>query len=371
MSRLRQWWHREDQYEWVTLLLRRRGMLLATQRIMATVAGSAALVPLSHLIAARRYTAESLAVGLTGAVFTVGMMIYWLNRWPSRRQSAVIVIAGTVVIALWSLTQPVTALALLACAATAITGGYMAFFHGAKPLAFNFVVALLISVVASVRLELHSDFTSAVAAFWLIWFLNVSVPLAAYGAAGALREYLVRSDADPLTGLLNRRAFMEAVTHQLVDHDPSATHVTLVMVDLDDFKAVNDTRGHAAGDRVLLDVADLLRRLQPPAGIACRAGGEEFLIAIFGEPISAQAAAWRLCASLAALPHGVTASIGTTTIVRDDLDRSPTTDYVGELIAAADRAMYVAKRNGGNRVHRDRASIGLAVQRPDGVTSSH
>jgi diguanylate cyclase (GGDEF)-like protein len=52
------------------------------------------------------------------------------------------------------------------------------------------------------------------------------------------------------------------------------------MVDLDDFKRVNDTRGHPAGDRALLAVAELLRRHSPPTAAICRAGGEEFLIAM-------------------------------------------------------------------------------------------
>jgi diguanylate cyclase (GGDEF)-like protein len=174
--------------------------------------------------------------------------------------------------------------------------------------------------------------------------------VAALGAARALRVYAIRSDTDPLTGLLNRRAFVETVTRRLAGRGSGRTYATVVMVDLDDFKRINDTHGHATGDRVLLEVAELLRRHNPPGGAVCRAGGEEFLLAILGERAAAQATVRRLCDAIAALPHDVTASIGTKSVSSDTVSGSASEALVEELIAAADHAMYLAKRNGGNRV---------------------
>jgi diguanylate cyclase len=123
------------------------------------------------------------------------------------------------------------------------------------------------------------------------------------------------------------------------------------MVDLDDFKRVNDTHGHPAGDRALTAVADLLRRHAPPSATICRAGGEEFLIAVLsGSCTEGATMATPLCTAIAALPHGVTASIGSTCATVGGLRRRAAPQVIGELIAAADTAMYAAKRNGGNQV---------------------
>jgi diguanylate cyclase (GGDEF)-like protein len=276
------------------------------------------------------------------------MTVFWLTRWPTRRQSEVSVSLGTVLIAVWSLSQPTATGAVLACMATAVTGGYIAFFHNPRLLVFNFLVASLIAVVGSLRLARASDAGTAAVAFWLIWFLNLSVPLSIRGMSRAMGLYAMRAEADPLTGLLNRRAFIDAINRELRTPLPEVQHLTLLMVDLDDFKRVNDTHGHPAGDRALLAVADLLRRHSPPTAAICRAGGEEFLIAmITTRQFDVEPMAARLCAAIAELPHDVTASIGTTRATLTAADGPES--VIEQLITAADRAMYSAKRNGGNR----------------------
>lgn len=323
-------------------------MLRSARHTMAMVAGSSALVPLTVFATERRPSPGAFIVVASAVIFTVGMTAFWLTRWPTRWQSEVTVIAGTVLIAVWSLTQPTATAAAVACMATAVTGGYIAFFHSAKLLLFNFLVALGIAVSGSLRLAHDSDAGTAVAAFWLIWFLNLSVPLSIRGMSRAMGSYAVRSEADPLTKLLNRRAFIDAINRQLAALPSEDLNLTLLMVDLDDFKRVNDTHGHPAGDRVLLAVADLLRRHSPPTADICRAGGEEFLIAmITTRPFDVAPLAARLCAAVAELPLDVTASIGTTSATLSALDGSAS--VVEQLIAAADRGMYLAKRNGGNR----------------------
>ncbi len=101
-----------------------------------------------------------------------------------------------------------------------------------------------------------------------------------WGISQAMGTYVERAERDPLTGLLNRRAFTDAVAVRLVDHHPEHTHLAVMMLDLDDFKRVNDTHGHSAGDRLLQVVAGLLRDHSPAEAIICRAGGEEFLVAL-------------------------------------------------------------------------------------------
>lgn len=80
-----------------------------------------------------------------------------------------------------------------------------------------------------------------------------------------------RPRTDSLTGLLNRRA-LELVATQYAAHE----RASLVLIDVDRFKQINDRRGHAAGDQVLRDMAALIRALVPPESVLARFGGEEF-----------------------------------------------------------------------------------------------
>lgn len=317
---------------------------------MAIVASSAALVPLSFLGGLRWPPVPLIALGVVGAIVTIGMTAFWLVRWPTRRQSEAAVTTGVLLIAVWSLAQPTPAVALLACTATAVTGGYIAFFHSTKLLLFNFAIAIAIATTASWRLADATTVGTAIAAFWLVWFLNLTVPLSIRGMARAMGTFAMRSDADPLTGLLNRRGFAQRVSSELVGSHPTDRHLTLVMVDLDDFKLVNDTHGHAAGDRALTAVAELLRQHSPPTAAICRAGGEEFLIAVITDGSTSDSIAGQLCTAIAALPYGVTASIGTCRMPLQALQGRGSGSPLDDLIAAADAAMYAAKRSGGNQV---------------------
>lgn len=352
MSPSTNWWNQPDRFDWTTRFLRQRGLLRSAQRIMAVVAGCSALVVLGDLVS-RPLTAPAAAVVVAASLLTLGLTALWLTRWPTRRQSLTAVMVGVGCIAAWSVSQPNSTVAALACTVTAVTGGYIAFFHGPKPLVVNVGVALVIASAAATRLYGEAGLQAAVQALWLIWFLNVSVPLAIWGTSQAMSRYVERSDEDPLTGLLNRRGFIEAITRRLVDPEPGITHLTVQMVDLDDFKHVNDTHGHAVGDRVLKAVAELLRNHVPASALICRAGGEEFLIASTSTSTSAtdqapMAAA--LCAAISDLSHSITASIGSAIAALDGVRPEAAPTVIEELIAAADTAMYSAKRNGGNQV---------------------
>ncbi len=156
------------------------------------------------------------------------------------------------------------------------------------------------------------------------------------------RELATLAGTDPLTGCLNRRAFL----HHLCEHlERPAPAASLHLVDLDGFKAVNDTAGHAVGDDLLVAVAGALRRAVGPAGTVARLGGDEFAVLV-GPPGAAArtepAEAVRTQVARVGAAHGVTASVGSTLLRAGD-------DPAG-AVRRADEAMYAAKAHGGDRV---------------------
>ena len=229
-------------------------------------------------------------------------------------------------------------------------------FRSPRLLFLNGLVVATTATLAVVRLADETDFATAAAAFWLIWFPNFSVPLIIWGMSQAMGTYVERAEQDPLTGLLNRRAFTEAVAVRLVDHNAAHTHLAVMMLDLDDFKRVNDTYGHSAGDRLLRVVAELLREHSPPDAIVCRAGGEEFLIALTCTIDGVAPLAALFCGAVARLPYGITVSIGTASAELNLLCTADGGHLIEELVGVADSAMYAAKRRGGNQAYQSTGS---------------
>jgi diguanylate cyclase (GGDEF)-like protein/putative nucleotidyltransferase with HDIG domain len=169
-----------------------------------------------------------------------------------------------------------------------------------------------------------------------------------YRALRAMRLALT----DPLTGLGNHRHFHERLERELTEAERNGCDFSLCLVDVDDFKRINDLFGHPAGDRVLSRLATTLRQ----NGEAFRLGGDEFALLLPGydesEGIRTASSVIERIAELQ-LDHvgSVTVSAGVATFPRQAPDR-------GELIRLADSALYWAKENGKNRVH---------VYRPDVV----
>jgi diguanylate cyclase (GGDEF)-like protein len=157
------------------------------------------------------------------------------------------------------------------------------------------------------------------------------------------RELATLAERDGLTGTLNHRAFHERL--QLETRRASADHpVSLLIVDVDRFKTVNDTYGHPAGDGVLQIIGGVLTELTRPGDTPGRLGGDEFALLLPGTtPEAAGVVARRLCDQVrtAAAAWGATVSVGAATVTSPD---------VTELHATADAAAYRAKNSGRDRV---------------------
>ena len=171
------------------------------------------------------------------------------------------------------------------------------------------------------------------------------------GMLRALQRSEIQAATDPLTGLLNRRAFVETLTRRLAGRGSGRTYATVVMVDLDDFKRINDTHGHAAGDRVIREVSERLAKEVGESGMASRSGGDEFIILVQG--FTDKRRLNLLCAGIIEsilkpirLDGGETADVG----VSLGVAQAPLCGITGSAIMrAADEALYAAKQMGRGR----------------------
>ena len=150
---------------------------------------------------------------------------------------------------------------------------------------------------------------------------------------------------DAATGLGNKRHFEELLQRYLDRADEADTPLTLCLIDLDNFKSVNDVFGHPVGDRVLTQVAARLRR----GGESFRLGGDEFAILLPNRSAEdglavAESVGRRIAEARYDHGRAVTASIGVATYPQDGLERT-------ELVRVADKALYSAKGHGKARVH--------------------
>jgi len=162
------------------------------------------------------------------------------------------------------------------------------------------------------------------------------------------------ASSDLLTGVLNRRRFLAVAQRALSSARTDRTPVGVLLLDIDDFKEINDTFGHEAGDHVLQCVAGTCRAALRGSDPLARWGGEEFVALLWDANAQKTAIiAERLCRAIAAQPIDwrgqslpITVSIGAVPMREED-------DQIDRLIARADVAMYRAKRNGKNRVVAD------------------
>ncbi len=153
-----------------------------------------------------------------------------------------------------------------------------------------------------------------------------------------------QASTDALTGLYNHRTFHDRLREELIRASAEHDTVALVMLDLDDFKKVNDVYGHGVGDQVLLEVADVLRASVRATDIVCRVGGEEFgIILPSGDVRMALALAQRLGERLAELE---TEAVGRLTVSTGIAVGPEDAANPRELVACAEAAMMTAKTRG-------------------------
>jgi len=187
-------------------------------------------------------------------------------------------------------------------------------------------------------------------------------------------QFRLQAITDGLTGLFNRRHFLDLCHHELRSRSRTQHPLSVALLDIDKFKAVNDTHGHAGGDEALKVVAATLTGNLRQSDVVARWGGEEFAILM---PETQSDDALRLAERLrktlseqtvfeGELAFQVTASFGVATLEGPNpASENPGHDPIDSLFKCADDALYDAKRSGRNRVHAAYCASGCGAANPD------
>lgn len=190
---------------------------------------------------------------------------------------------------------------------------------------------------------------SVYAAFYTLEMLMLTVGLSLMASEHLRDQFKYHATHDSLTGVLNRRVVFEALDRELSRSARYQRPFSLLMMDLDHFKEVNDQHGHQMGDRALQHFAQSVQTTLRPNDVLGRFGGEEFIVILpETDALSAQVIAQRIREAVSqtgdsGLP-GITVSIGATQWTCDH------DDSADKLVARADHALYTAKAEGRNRV---------------------
>ncbi|OZC72466.1 hypothetical protein CH251_14330 [Rhodococcus sp. 06-462-5] len=322
--------------------------------------GIAALVPSFGLIGGVAMlsadgpagTAAKLACALV-LISTVPVGAWWLLRSSdASHMPGWFVVYADVGVAMMLLSFTGHDLALNAAALFAVIGIYIVYFSRRRVLAFHmlFVNAVVGALAALAFAEDTHDLASTVART-LATLLVVNSVLA---FRAVIQRQLDLANTDSLTGLLNRRG-LELRLHRMMNSLDAERSVALMVLDLDQFKRVNDTYGHAVGDRVLRRTARRLTAVTGARPCVARTGGEEFTIAIPADDATVHRVAHDILESIhdPADDVPVTVSVGVALL---DGGRWSTAaesgvgaDLVHNVLLDADTAMYESKHAGGNR----------------------
>ncbi len=341
---LRTWWREGVDYDWMARAIASHSVL-GTARFAVGSGGVLTLVlnaPAMLSESGPRYAVGSAAVWLLAVAALAWLVRWWFLPWPGATESVALFAAGDVVITAVCLLNPSQVARSVGMVLLVVMGMHLCVFHGPKVLAAHTLWSVVSVAAITAPLIRGGELGTAI--------VVLVTMAAAIGVPPGLQfgYWLFRRDmlSDPLTTLLSRRGleYQSSVMFDRADPVP----ICVLVIDLDRFKAVNDTFGHSTGDEVLVHTADRLRAAAPRGSIVSRIGGEEFAIvartSLAAATETAEHVRRAVAEPLAAV--SVTASIGVAAAASDPA--CPTS--VDDLIRSADGAMYQAKQRGGDTV---------------------
>lgn len=294
--------------------------------------------------------ARSVCVVVLLSTIPVGIW-WWVYGRDVVRMPGWFVFYADVGVATVLLTFAQRGLALHATGLFAVIGIYIAYFSSKTVLRAHsvFVSVVIVAFAVAATFEGRHSPLSILAQTLVVLVVANSVLV----FRAVIKAQLELAITDSLTGLLNRRGFEFRIERMLTEAKPGE-NVTVFVVDLDRFKFVNDSCGHAAGDGVLRSTAFRLAHAVPEGSCVARTGGEEFTIAVLMEASDVVALADSISESLSEPTDeiSVTGSVGAAMISVDRWKAQPpphASEMVHSALLKADNAMYEAKRAGGDQ----------------------
>ncbi|MCV7176751.1 GGDEF domain-containing protein [Mycolicibacterium sphagni] len=350
---LRDWWSEPVDYAAQVQYFTKRAMSAPVKVGIGVGTGLNGVISLLILLP----SVHTLAARVVVAMFAALQLFWgwmWCSRpWPSRRTSLAFVISADIGIAAAAVVGSSWLLGLFAFNAFAMISVYLLFFDGPKVLAGHTLWILLSTAAFAVQFSSGTNLGGI--AFTAKTLASVT-PVVATSLGIQFGIWALRNDAndsvtDPLTGLLNRRGLQLHVGDLLRDANATDAEVAVAVVDLDRFKEINDSFGHATGDQVLIRTARRITGAVGRSALVARTGGEEFVIVDIVRPGRAEGAADCIRDAIAAPADlAVTASVGVTSLASAGLAAEGTDPVrlLEAIVERADHAMFDAKRKGGN-----------------------
>ena len=352
---LRRWWTREFEHGWAFQHMRSSGLLRSQQIVVGIgclLFGLSGVLSLPMVNPWVRDGAGAWVVLVAIAVSSCVLALFW---WTHPRPRLVvsgvfIAYADAAVVTVMAMYrdayQSMPGLVLL----TAVSV-YTVMHHGARAVMAQTVATLCATVAWAswVVIQGGVPVVDVVIRSLMIVPVTVCIPLLLVPLVATLRRDANGSFRDDMTGLHNRRG-MQLRAGELIDRGAA---FSLLLIDIDRFKVINDRYGHAAGDNALVVVAGVMRRIALPDAVVARIGGDEFAIVLEGDHPTAARLAEGLHHAIAAesitgsVPR-MTVSIGIAT-VPPDLHGDALFVDLDQVLVRADRAMYAAKHDGGAR----------------------
>ncbi len=351
---LRDWWRQLDHYYWLTAFLAARGAQTHTCRLIAAALASLAGVVIASLgspAGPHGDVGRLVAIGV--AVVCVLMALTWLRQgWPSRAQSTAFVIVSALCIATVCLVQADPVNGMFAATTFAVLSGYIAFFHTPRLMTLNFLVGGATAATLAVRLVGSGDTAIAVSALMFLTVVNFAAPLACQALVHLLGVNVANSDIEPLTGLLNREAFLRAVAALIASRNRDDDRFLVVaIIELDNFGLLTHTDGRVSGARARVAVGQTMRETTRSNAVVAHVPDSEFLIADSFPTSDSSPLVERVLSAIRTTPPRTSASIGVVSIPMQGLAELPPDDLLDELIDIARSAMRYARRAGGDQAH--------------------
>ena len=352
---VRDWWREPVDYAAQVQYFTKRSLADAIKVLIGGGTGIVAVVLLAiRLPSAGSATTASHVIVAMFAVVTIFWAAVWCCRpWLSRRRSIAFVVSCDIAIAAVALQDTDWLTGLFALNAFGLIGVYLMFFDGPKVLALHTLWILASTTAHAVQVG-GAGFggLALVAKMLMVAAGAAATPLGIQFGIWVLRNDANESVTDPLTGLLNRRGLHLHVGDLMRDGNVTDADLVVMVVDLDRFKGINDTFGHAVGDEVLIRSARRIKSAVRGSALVARVGGEEFVVVDVTESGHTERITERVRSAVAApADHApVTASVGVTSVALAKFP-SPEVEAAGllnRMIGHADLAMFDAKRRGGN-----------------------